>query len=205
MKCTECSRPIRPVAAVDIDGTLGDYHGHFIEFAEAYVGRELPHHYRGGEEFSDYLGIDKRTYRDAKLAYRQGGLKRSMAMFPGAGQFMDHLIELGFEIWITTTRPWLRLDNIDPDTREWLGRNRIPYDGLVYDKDKYQQLVGIVDPHRVLLVVEDLLEQCREADALGLNVVQPIRHHNLAEPWRVQFDSFEELAPIAKEVLESWA
>ena len=38
MKCTECGRELRPVVAIDIDGTLGDFHGHFIKFIVDYLG-----------------------------------------------------------------------------------------------------------------------------------------------------------------------
>ena len=38
MKCSSCSAPVAPVVAIDIDGTLGDYHQHFIEFAEQWLG-----------------------------------------------------------------------------------------------------------------------------------------------------------------------
>ena len=39
MLCTSCSAVIRPVVAFDLDGSLGDYHNHFLNFAEGYLDR----------------------------------------------------------------------------------------------------------------------------------------------------------------------
>src|SRR3954451_14658495 len=119
MLCTQCGRPIKPVVAVDIDGTLGDYHGHFVNFASAYLGRKLPsaENYRSNKRFAEYLGISLAEYRIIKLAYRQGGMKRSMPIFTGAKPLLRTIEEEGCELWLTTTRPFQRLDNVDPDTR----------------------------------------------------------------------------------------
>lgn len=164
MLCSKCGTTIRPVVAVDIDGTLGDYHGHFFRFAKGYLGRDVPDiaAYHGQCEFKEWFcavfSCDIRTFRDCKLAYRQGGLKRNMPKFPGASAFIRAL-RRDAEVWLTTTRPYLRLDNVDPDTREWLDRSRIHYDGLLYDEDKYTVLAERVDPARVVAVVDDLPEQ----------------------------------------------
>lgn len=112
----------KPIVAIDIDGTLADYHGYFLNFASQYLGRAMPSpsQINPGMRLSEFMGIDHDTYRQVKLAYRQGGLKRSMPAFPGAKELCQSVIDAGAELWICTTRPYLRLDNIDPDTREWL-------------------------------------------------------------------------------------
>lgn len=174
MLCTNCQIKITPVVAIDIDGTLGDYHGHFLKFLEAYLGNNGHWHmaavYRGQTGFKRWVmgvyGIDERTWNDIKLAYRQGAQKRSMPVIDGASDFMRWLYTTGTEVWITTTRPFLRLDGIDPDTRAWLARYRINYDGLLYDEDKYARLAERIDPARVVAVLDDLPEQCRAAREL---------------------------------------
>lgn len=157
------------MVAVDIDGTLGDYHGHFIKFAEGYLGHGRNGiNYAGRERFRDWFckvyGIDLTTFRDIKLAYRQGAQKRTMPIYHYASRFMQRLHEAGAEVWITTTRPYLRLDNVDPDTRFWLDFHEIEYEGLIYDKYKYRILAARVDPDRVVAVVEDLHEKVQEAE-----------------------------------------
>jgi hypothetical protein len=71
--------------------------------------------------------------------------------------------EQRLEVWITTTRPWLRMDNVDPDTRHWLNMHFPCYDHLLYGDDKYRMLADRVDPHRVVAIFEDLPEKYEEA------------------------------------------
>lgn len=174
MRCNECGNPVKPVVALDIDGTLADYHFHFLRFADDWLYR------LGGSKFMDYLGdtdlatwlgVDKRTYREIKLAYRQGGQKRSMPIYAGAWRLVHDLRLNGVEVWLTTTRPYLRLDNIDPDTREWCRRHDIKFDGLLYDEDKYARLTEIVGAERIVAVLDDDIEQVERAQELGLRSV----------------------------------
>ena len=178
MRCTDCNRPVKPVVAVDIDGTLGMYHDHFLSFAEGWFGYKFGRDYKGYEELNDFMGVTKIDYRACKLAYRQGGLKRTMPVYPGARELVDALREAGAEVWLTTTRPYLRLDNVDPDTREWCRRQGIEYDGLIYDDDKYDRLDDIVGGSRVVGVLDDLVPLVNRAKGLELNPILIRRTHN---------------------------
>lgn len=182
MKCTDCYKDVRPVVAIDIDGTLGEYHLHMIDLAEMYFGRPFPHTYIGEyQEFSDWFaqfGVTKADYRQLKLAYRQGGWKRFMPVFPGAWPLLTSLRSWDVEVWLCTSRPYLRLDNVDPDTREWLERNGLEYDGLIYGEDKYERLVATVGKERIIGVLDDLPEMIDAAEALGLPAYQIARQHN---------------------------
>lgn len=206
MKCSVCSRIVKPIVAVDIDGTLGNYYTQFVQFASWYTGVILPYDYSGEVEFSEHLGLEKALYRDIKLAYRQGSMKRSMQVYDGAQDFMQNVHDMGCEIWIATTRPWLRLDNVDPDTRHWLDRMEIEYDFMIYGDDKYEVLAQRVDPKRVIAVVDDLLEQCEEAAHIfGISKVwQPARHHNLRSQFSRRFDTFDELELDIKFKTQLW-
>jgi hypothetical protein len=171
VRCTDCHRPVRPVVALDIDGTLGDYHGHFLRFVNAYLGLDgfVAVRYDGSVNFGDWVcdtfGVSRRTYRDIKLAYRQGAQKRSMPVFAGAWEVAYWSKLNGAEVWLTTSRPYLRLDNVDPDTRFWLDQHHIQYDHMLYDEHKYQVLAGLVEPERVCAVLDDLTEQLFNAAA----------------------------------------
>ena len=194
MRCTECSRPVRPVVALDIDGSLGDYHGHFLEFLQGYLGgwpvspprpqfkADAPGGYDGSENFGDWIcqmfEIDRRTYRDIKLAYRQGAQKRSLPVFPGAHELSVSAHDLGAEVWVATSRPYLRLDNIDPDTRFWLDRHRIPWDYMIYGDDKYKRLAELVEPERVVLTLDDLGEMYDQASQVFGEAVPVLRRND---------------------------
>jgi hypothetical protein len=173
MLCSKCRDPIRPVVVLDIDGTLGAYHSHFHHFAQEYMGSKLALDYDGSCELHEWYDMDLQLYRDIKLAYRQGGMKRSMPVIYGAKDLVDAVHGAGAETWICTTRPYLRLDNIDPDTREWLARHRIGYDGLLYSESKYQRLLEIVDKKRIVAVLDDLPEMC-EIAAKGIGKDVPL-------------------------------
>lgn len=163
MQCSTCSAKVTPILAVDLDGTLGDYHNHFTHFAASWLGQHLPLSYDGSIPFHRYLGLDIDLYRQIKLAYRQGGMKRTMKPLEGAGELVRGASNLGAEIWVTTTRPYMRLDNVDPDTREWLRRYDLPFDHMLYDDDKYEQMAAQVDSERVVAIVDDLPEQIEAA------------------------------------------
>lgn len=172
MKCSECFHEVKPVVALDIDGTLGDYHEHFLRFAEAYFGLEGywldydAHLWSFSVWWASRHDKTISDYRQAKLAYRQGGMKRTMPIFTGAQALCWAIRDAGAELWVTTTRPYLSLDNIVPDTVEWLRRHEIEYDGMLFDDDKYEQLANRVDPERVVAIFDDTPELYDAAEQL---------------------------------------
>jgi hypothetical protein len=190
----------KPVVALDIDGTLGDYHAHFLWFASVWLGREMPSalDVNPGMRLSEFMGVPHNVYRECKLAYRQGGLKRFMPVYPFASELTREIHNLDAEVWLCTTRPYLRLDNIDPDTREWLRRNNIQYDAVIFGTlvneglvdYKYSELVRQVGKDRIAAAVDDLPEQIEKAKDVGIKPVyvrdQPYnRDLNLVSDGRV--------------------
>lgn len=170
MKCTNCNKVITPVVAIDIDGTLGDYHSHFLKFASEYLGHDIQSYrplYNGRQSFKEWFmlraSVSEAVWHDIKLTYRQGAQKRSVPVYDGAARLTQAVVLAGAELWLTTTRPYMRLDNIDPDTQFWLKRNGIMSDGFIYDKLKYQKLAGIVGQDRVCVVLDDLVEELAQA------------------------------------------
>lgn len=180
------SRGKKPVVALDIDGTLGDYHKHFLWFAERWLGRSMPHpdEINPGMRLSTFMGVPHREYRECKLAYRQGGLKRWMPCYPFASELTHEIRTAGAQVWICTSRPYMRLDNIDPDTQEWLRRNNIQYDAVIYEgiheeedtNSKYYDLVDQAGLQRIIAVADDLPEQLQDAQRQGIKQVLSLIH-----------------------------
>jgi phosphoglycolate phosphatase-like HAD superfamily hydrolase len=171
VRCSECSAVVKPIVAIDIDGTMGDYHGSFMRFAEQYVGRTWSGPvYNGGGSFREWvcwnLKITASEYRQMKLAYRQGANKRFMPILPHALELCLAVRAAGAELWVTTTRPYLSLDNVVPDTVEWLRRQGIEYDGMLFDDDKYLKLAEQIDAERVVAVFDDIQENVFRANEL---------------------------------------
>lgn len=213
MLCSECSKAVKPVVAIDIDGTLGDYHAHFLAFASAYLGAPAEEGYQGGESFRVWFcreyQVRENTWHDIKLAYRQGAQKRSMPMYHYA-DFLVNALREEAEVWLTTTRPYLRLDNVDPDTRAWLRRSRIAYDALLYDEDKYGVLARSVEPERVVAVLDDLPEQY-EAAQLEFGEAIPILRKTrwnagVSKSWSVKNleEAYTRILPRVKNWRESY-
>ena len=168
--------------ALDIDGTLGDYHGHFTRFAEQWMGREMPDPAENthGVPLWQWLGMSKANYRKCKLAFRRGGLKRSMPAYKDADLVTRYIRkELRCSLWICTSRPYLALETIDEDTRHWLRRNGVQYDEVIWGEHKYRDLVRAVGRERVRLVVDDLPPMIAQAVGLGLSAAIRTQPYNL--------------------------
>jgi len=179
---------MRPVIALDIDGTLLDYHGHFTRFANGYFAIDAdPHGYDARLPFYKYLGVSKTAYRKCKLAYRRGELKRSLppleAPYPDARALTKTMRGWGCDIWLCTTRPYLSHDSVDEATRHNLRRNGVVYQGIIWGEHKYRELVREVGRDRIVGVLDDLPEMCNQATALGLRTAFAIRDYNLRQ-WR---------------------
>jgi hypothetical protein len=182
--------PLAPVIGLDIDGTLGNYHKHFVWFLENiyWPGQRFPLHWEHATEgeFSEALCVSKPEYRAAKLAYRMGGLKRCMPIFANDADKdmyavkheIQYLRSQGIQVWICTTRPWLSLTTVDPDTQYWLENNVGQVDGLIYGEDKYADLVDIVGKDRILGVIDDLPENIERGNQLGLHTAIRRGSHN---------------------------
>lgn len=214
MLCSECGKPVKPVVALDIDGTLANYHRHFLVFARDWLGQYISFGYTGDRSLAEHLGIDKRTYRECKLAYRQGGMKRCMPIFETAESIPYALRNAGAEVWLTTTRPYMRLDNIDPDTREWCRRQNIEFDGLLYNEDKYAQLIEIVGAERIVAVLDDEPVNLVRSAELGLHSVWMRTQFNQnavdpdsqgPPPWHTEVHSVKEARDHLLRKVKAWS
>lgn len=203
------------VVLCDIDGTLGKYHEHFHQFAEGYVGRQLPEpRYWKGEgvgSFWSHLGLSRQTYRRVKLAYRQGGMKRSMPTLDlgmTASEFTYRVRQLRFELWLCTTRPYLMLGNVDEDTRHWLRRNKIRHDLILWGEKKYQEAYRIArqNGQQIVAVFDDepgLISQAFVAGGRSMDPVKEFlidRPYNRLSPWPRCFTFTEAMTAIAEAV-----
>lgn len=194
----------RPVFGIDIDGTLGEYHGHFLRFAEGWLGRDLsPYTYSGGMSLAAHMGVSKARYREVKLAYRRGGLKRSMPCYPGASELTAGLRKAGAVVVICTTRPYLQLENIEPDTTEWLRRNRIQHDYVISGEHKYRTLKGIYGKDNIVAVLDDLPEMIRQAESCGLQGVLRCQPYNYPSSLMAVDGSYEAFY-VLNRLLTDW-
>ena len=148
-----------------------------------------------------FMRTSKSTYRQCKLAYRQGGLERSMLAYPGASELTRAIRIAGAELWITTTRPYLKLDSQSPNTMHWLRRNHIQYDKLLSGEHKYRDLARIVGVSRIAAVLDDLPEMILQADSLGMWTMLRDQPYNKHLNWHYRaMDLYEAKRTILQEV-----
>lgn len=169
--------PSAPLVALDLDGTLGDYHRHFERFAQMWTGRDIVWDPEVVGPFYRQLGMSRAVYRQCKLAYRMGGMKRSIPVFDGAAEMVRAIRGAGVGVAACTTRPYLAMSTIDLDTQHWLKRNGIKVDHILYGEHKYRDLVKSVGRDRVVCALDDDLSQLSVAQRLG---VTPILRRNEA-------------------------
>lgn len=160
----------KPVFGIDIDGTLGDYHSHFLKCAEMFLQRDMPDPTEINPllPLHRHMGVAKLKYREIKMAYRQGRWKRSMPVFEGARELTVELRRAGAEIIICTTRPFNQLGEVDADTRWWLRHHGIQHDFLIWGEHKYRDLRKMYGIENVVAVLDDELEQMNRCHDLRL-------------------------------------
>lgn len=160
----------KPVVGIDIDGTLGDYHRHFLQCAEMFLQRPMPkpEEINPGKPLHQHMGVPKSKYREIKMAYRQGRWKRSMPVFDGARSLTVALRNHGAVVAICTTRPFNQLGEVDADTRWWLRHHGIQHDMLIWGPHKYRDLKKLYGKDNIVAVVDDEFDQLRRCQDLDL-------------------------------------
>lgn len=176
-------RPIRPtpespVVALDLDGTLGDYHRHFEAFARMWSGRDIRWEPAVKGSFAAQLGMSKATYRQCKLAYRMGGMKRSMPVFEEARELTMAIRKRGVRVIACTTRPYLHMSTIDLDTQHWMRRHGLQVDYILYGEHKYRDLVRSVGRDRIVCAMDDDASQLAIAKSLGISTIMRLNEAN---------------------------
>jgi hypothetical protein len=209
--CSRCGERVKPIVAIDIDGTLADYHAHFTWFSGSFLDKTLSPflHYTGAEPYKSWwcnvMNADEATFHAVKLAYRQGGMKRTQPAFAGGRQLVEDLRNHGVEVWLTTTRPHERYDRVDPDTREWLSRRDIKFDALLFSEDKMDELANRVERGRVVAVLDDLAEVLLDAQSHGwLPILRRTKYNRDVEWGGHQVYSLHDAYDEIKPYLEAW-
>jgi FMN phosphatase YigB (HAD superfamily) len=122
-----------PCCIIDIDGVLASYPKFFYEWS---IKNFYPTH--SIQEFVQlYKSMDLLMREELKKKYRQSGAKADMPLIPGAKELLDCIRRRSsLKIILMTNRPYADYYRLYPDTLSWLKKNDLPYDGIIWSRDK---------------------------------------------------------------------
>lgn len=152
------------VIAIDIDGVLGEYDKYFLSWCRKH---EDVHAVSIGHLIESY-GRD--VYNKCKDGYRKSGAKSKMPVKAGAKELTKFLHSKGYKVVVLSARPYKQYTRIWADTLEWLKKNDIEFDAIIFDRDKEDVLVERFDG-RVKLFIDDDLGNIRKVSGAGYNCI----------------------------------
>lgn len=158
------------IVGIDIDGVLGEYHSWFLQFVENVFGFEFD----SIEALKKKLGT--KEYENIKSMYRQSGAKAKMPVRPGAVELTHKLKEMGYQIIILTARPYKEYSRIYPDTLEFLRKNDIKFDAIIWDEQKHLKIIR--EFPNLEFMIEDTPEIAYEVAREGYKVYMPTGPNN---------------------------
>lgn len=147
------------VVGVDIDGVLADYPDCFIDYVNDKVGTDFK-----AEDLDQYnlyeaiTDIPTEVMKGLKHEFRKSGELKKVGVLPGAKEFLQSLKNKGYKIVLLSARPYKEYRRIFADTKEWLDKNGLVYDAILWDEDKLNRLIREFGENNVSFFVEDNLK-----------------------------------------------
>lgn len=156
------------IVGVDIDGVLAQYPKNFVDFINDQLGTDHDVSEVTSYDIYDDLGIPLELGLKLKDEYRQTGQKRFIPVHEGAEEFLRSLHEAGYKVVLLTARPYEKYKRIVADTMEWLDKNNLYYDALVFGENKHEILLDKYDPDQIEFFVDDVLGNAEDISRLGV-------------------------------------
>ena len=160
----------KKIVGIDIDGVLGEYHEWFLKYTDNEFGLK----YKTIDELKKAIGT--KNYEYIKSMYRQSGVKAGMPARPGASELTHKLKEMGYQIIILTARPYKKYTRIYSDTLEFLKRNGIQFDAIIWDEVKHVKIIREFPD--LEFMIEDTPSIANEVADEGYKVFMPTNPNN---------------------------
>ncbi len=146
------------IVGVDIDGVLADYPYHFVNFINEKIGTNYkPEDITTYDLYYGCLGLPVQIVKNLKDEFRQSGQNRYIPLIKGAKDFLKELQEDGYRIVLLSARPYKKYKRIFADTQEWLKKNKLVHDAILWDEDKCERLIREYGKDNVKFFIEDHL------------------------------------------------
>lgn len=154
------------IVGVDIDGVLAAYPDHFIDFINKRAGTNYK-----TEELTQYnlyqaFDLPEDYMRKLKDEFRQTGEKRNIPVIDGAREFLQNLKAQGYHVVLLSARPYKKYRRIFADTQEWLNKNGLVHDAILWDEDKCNRLIREFGEGNVKFFVEDHIKNANDVAKL---------------------------------------
>jgi len=162
------------VIGIDIDGVLGEYHSWFL----TYLQKEHNLYFTDIDHVKVKVGTE--VYEQLKSKYRQSDWKAKMPPRKGASELTHKLREAGYQIVVLTARPYKKYSRIYPDTLEFLRKNNIAFDAIIWDEQKHIKIIK--EFPNLEFMIEDTPSIANEVAIEGYQVFMPEGPNN--DMWR---------------------
>ena len=166
------------VVGVDIDGVLADYPRSFVDFINKELGTNYTMDMVDSYDIYECLGISTELGVKLKDRYRQTGQKRFIPVCEGAKEMLTWLREQGYKIMLLTARPYQEYKRVFADTLEWLDKNELPYDSIIFDEKKEERLIKEFGKDRIEFFIDDVVSNANNISRLGVPCYLVTRPYN---------------------------
>lgn len=126
---------------------------------------------------------------------------RKLPLIPDAGHSLQTIKTRGYKIAIITARPAWQYRHLHYDTIQWLKSNDVPFDALLFDKDKVDAVYRHLRPAWPKYFIEDHPRNALALASAGIDVILYDRPHNRIVPDHAKITrvkSWNEILEIVK-------
>lgn len=166
------------VAIFDIDGCIADYPKAYEKFLGEEKGLVSVMSSRKSYYFCDRYGITKQQEEQYHSEFIESGGFLNLEVFKGAIEVIKKVKKAGIKVVLLTARPsWIH-KRVYVDTFEWLRKKCVPYDLLLWNKDKADATIKHIFPAQILFMIEDRDKHAIEMAHIGVYVMLLDKEYN---------------------------
>jgi|TARA_Y100000310_G_scaffold273645_1_gene289201 hypothetical protein len=152
------------IVFVDIDGVLATWPETYIQF----VNNKLGTNYETFFEVENSL--EKKLAYSIKNDYRLSGVKSNMGMLENAAELLDSLKNSGYYIVLLTARLYKKIFRIYSDTLEWLNKNNLYFDAIIWKEEKEKYIIEHFNSNNVMFCIDDNINNVNKLYEKGFDV-----------------------------------
>jgi len=152
------------IISIDIDGVLNYYPQCWLDYINKICGIS----FTDKNEAKKELGIER--YKQIKNNYRKSSYKENLEVNKEAVSFLKKIKSRGVKIIISTSRPIYnkaKFPGLEKLTINWLNKNNIPYDTLIYKDEEAEFIVKVPN---LLFHIDDQLIYANAIAKKGVRV-----------------------------------